>query len=295
MPLISVIIPFHNRLKWTIQAINSVFEQTIQDFELLLINDGSTEEFSLPPSLNFSNKIRYVTQENKGVSGSRNKGIDLSLGEYIAFLDSDDLYYPNKFELQVNFMIRNSEFVMSHTSYDRIDIKGNYLETINSGKFSGMVYPSIYKSCPIATPTVMIRRNFIVENNIRFDENIAIAEDLLVWAKIAKNSKILGIDIPLTKVRMHQTNASTDNQKKIKGSENFIFFGINKDSSLKPTFRKRIITKKYIKLSKLYALENDEINSIKYSEFAKKSSIMVWSFYKIKELLKYYFKKIGNY
>ncbi len=204
---ISVIIPFYNRVNWLAEAVESVLLQSYRDYEIILIDDGSTERIDGLINLKDS-RMKYHRQLNKGPSSARNKGIELAKGEYIAFLDSDDIYEYNKLQVQLEHMENNPDVIMSHTSYIAIDEKGNKLEFINSGQFSGHVYPVIAMTCPIATPTVMIRSEMI--NNLRFVESVNIGEDIIFWIQLAKKSEILGIDVPLTRVRRHN-NCNTDN------------------------------------------------------------------------------------
>lgn len=291
MPLVSVIIPFYNRIKWTVQAIDSVLNQTIQDFEIILVNDGSTRGIEGLDKILKHKKIKYVYQQNKGVASARNLGFSQSSGEFIAFLDSDDLFYPQKIEIQLKYMEQNPLVLMSHTSYDRVDQYGNFIETMHSGIFSGKLYPEIYFQCPIATPTVMLRKLLCVEKLLCFDERISVAEDLLFWAKIAQTSEILGIDEPLSKVRIHGSNAFYDKNKQITGFLNVIEYGIKQDSYLQPGENKIILSKCYGLISTIFLQESDLKNSLKYSQLSIKSSLLVWvktviNFQTIRQLIK---------
>ena len=173
MPQVSVIIPFHNRIKWVSEAVQSVLDQTYHDFEIILVDDGSTEP--LLPYLEIHDpRIKYIRQDNKGPSSARNHGINLSKGTFIAFLDSDDLFLPTKLERQIELMKKNPDVLFSHTSYERINTEGSFIEKVESGLFSGIVYPEpILSTCPIATPTVMIHREAL-KSDIRFDESLQI-------------------------------------------------------------------------------------------------------------------------
>lgn len=97
MSTVSVIIPFYNRVKWLREAVHSVFVQTYQDFEVILVDDGSSESLDELAELK-DERIRYVRQQNKGPSAARNAGLDLAHGRYIAFLDADDIFWPMKLE-----------------------------------------------------------------------------------------------------------------------------------------------------------------------------------------------------
>ncbi len=206
---ISVIIPFYNRIPTLLEAINSVLSQSYQNIEVLVIDDGSTDDLTPLKRLEDS-RLHYVYQEHKGASAARNLGISLSTGEYIAFLDSDDLFLPGKLEKQINYM-ETHKVNFSHTSYQRMDINGRPREIINSGLFSGNVFPRILASCGIATPTVMMKREVL--NNRRFKESIELAEDVCLWIDIAYSYPIGGIDEPLTRVRIGRSTSALNVDK----------------------------------------------------------------------------------
>lgn len=205
MPKISIIIPFHNRFAWLKEAIESVLNQTYQDFELILIDDGSDEDFSHYFPIN-NQKIRYFRQFNQGQSVARNLGISQATGEYVAFLDSDDIFLPNKLQIQLNFMEKNVDIGLSHTSYYKIDHYSNYQSIFESGEKNPDTYPEIMMVCFIAMSTVMVRKNVL--ENIKFNKKYIIGEDIIFWITIAQNHRISGINQPLSKIRMHGNNAS---------------------------------------------------------------------------------------
>jgi glycosyltransferase involved in cell wall biosynthesis len=119
-PLVSVIIPFYKGKEWLEEALDSVKQQTYKNLEIILINDGSNEDISYL----ISNDINYYEQNNKGVSSARNIGIGKSTGEFIAFLDSDDLWEKNKIQIQLNEMLKK-QYIWSHTNYVKFGEK-NY-------------------------------------------------------------------------------------------------------------------------------------------------------------------------
>ena len=226
MPEVSVIIPFFNQVDWTVEAVQSALNQSFQDFEIILVDDGSNEDLQPLMALQ-DERIQYVRQLHQGPSAARNHGLDLAEGEYIAFLDSDDLWVQDKLKIQVGCMDSNPQAALSHTSYKRMDINGNDLEIMSSGAFSGWVYPNIFLNCPIATPTVMLRRKSI--GDLRFEEKIIISEDILFWSKIAKTSEIIGIDRPLARVRIHGFNSALNLHAQITGYNNIIKYAIKKE------------------------------------------------------------------
>jgi glycosyltransferase involved in cell wall biosynthesis len=229
MPKVSVVIPFCNRIEWTKEAIQSVLSQTFQDFELLVVDDGSEIEYKKEIQ-ELDNRIVYLRQEKKGVSAARNLGIRQSSGEFIAFLDSDDSFLPEKFATQIRAMEEHDNILLSHTSYNQVDQEQKHLQIIHSGLFAGKVYPGVLALCPIATPTVMIRRAAF--ETLEFRENIRIAEDLLLWSQVSKRSAIIGIDITLTNVRIHGQNAAINSETQLEGLSNIVKYGLDQDPSI---------------------------------------------------------------
>lgn len=220
VPKVSVIIPFYNRFDKLSEALESVFSQTFRDFEIILVDDGSTGD--IRRHVDISNpKIHYLKQKNKGPASARNMGIKYAKGKYLAFLDSDDLFLPSKLEKQVELMDQNPKVILSHTSYIIFDNKTKKdIEVVNSGTFTGRVFPWIMSNCSIATPTVMLRKENL--HNLLFDESKKIGEDIIFWSEIAKNSKILGIQLPLSKVRRNENSASVNIKAQIEGFTNIL-------------------------------------------------------------------------
>jgi glycosyltransferase involved in cell wall biosynthesis len=201
---ISIIIPFFNRILVLLEAVKSVISQSYTNIEVLLIDDGSTDDLT-PLKAFKDSRIHYVYQEHQGASAARNLGISLSTGEYIAFLDSDDLFLPGKLEKQIDFM-ETHRLCFSHTSYQRMEMQGEPKEVVNSGRFSGKVFPRILSSCGIAASTVMIRREILKER--KFKETIELGEDVCLWIDISYHYTIGGIDEPLTKVRIGRSTSA---------------------------------------------------------------------------------------
>lgn len=219
---VSIIIPFFNRLDLLSKTINSVLMQTHNNWELLLINDGSTESLEpIEKQIINDKRIRLLHQSNTGVSAARNLGIREATGEYIAFLDSDDLWLPHKLEKQLNVMIKG-EYDISHTSYQRInedDIPGRL---IHSGDNKQNLFPQILSSCTIATPTVMIRSKILKEIENPFSLAFHIGEDVCLWIDLSYKYKLVGIDIPLTLVRIGNSTAAINIDKQLIGLSNII-------------------------------------------------------------------------
>ena len=203
---ISVIIPFYNRIPLVLEAIDSVLKQTYENFEIVLIDDGSTDDPTPVGKIASSDsRIRYFRKGHAGVSAARNFGISRSTGDFIAFLDSDDTFLSDKLEKQLSFM-KAHDLYFSHTSYTRVDSLGNPMRLMDTGGMSGMVFPRILASCIIATPTVMARRE--VFQRRRFNEEIEIGEDVCLWIDISCDYVIGGFRESLTNVRLGNTTSA---------------------------------------------------------------------------------------
>jgi glycosyltransferase involved in cell wall biosynthesis len=204
---ISVIIPFYSNKNWLEESIESVFNQTYKNFEIIIINDGSEEDISDFKS-KYSSQLIIINQKNKGAANARNHGIEISNGDYIAFLDSDDLWLPDKLEKQINFMEENN-FKWSHSDYLRFWDNIKHKEVLVKCNFEGNIIPKCLISNPIATPCVMIDKCLFLENKyFRFSEDKKIGEDSYLWQQIGEKFELGYLPDALTKVRIRGTNAA---------------------------------------------------------------------------------------
>lgn len=204
MPEVSVIIPFYRGIDWLREAIDSVLSQTFDDYEIIVVNDGSNEDTS-DFLKQYGEKIVYIKKENGGPSTARNVGIEAATGRYIAFLDSDDRWLKTKLEIQVEGM-KNSGAVWSYCGYRTFGIAQSVYYTMTSSK-----EPMIqrHNSPFIATPCVMVDRQYLIEHSdIRFNTNLRYGEDSFFWLMINADNPILAIPEILVEVRMRGGNAS---------------------------------------------------------------------------------------
>lgn len=216
--IVSVIIPFHNRIPFLIKCIESVLNQSHKNFEVLLVDDGTTDDLSSVRELiNKDERIRFFQQSHQGASVARNLGLKEANGDYVAFLDSDDLFVRDKLEIQLKYMVHNG-YEFCHTSYQKITVDELPLEVINSGVFAGSVFPRVLSSCGIATPTVMLRRNII--NGRRFIEDYLIGEDTCFWIDLASQYSLGGLEQPLSLVRVSPHSAVNNLEKQRLGLQN---------------------------------------------------------------------------
>ena len=157
-PLVSVIIPTYNRAHYVVEAVESVLAQTHKNIEIIVVDDGSTDgaEEILDP---YKDRIRYFYQENQGVSAARNLGIRNANGQYLAFLDSDDLWLPDKTELQLNFLKENDNYGFVFSNFLIFTDTENETEIANrSIPPSGYIFPQLFMGNFIGSPTMLMRR-----------------------------------------------------------------------------------------------------------------------------------------
>ena len=204
MPKVSVIIPTYNRAEYLPEAIDSVLNQAYQDFEIIVIDDGSTDN-TREALLPYMEKIRYMYQENKGISAARNAGIKISNGEYIAFLDSDDIWFPEKLEMQVDLLQNKLDtgVVFSDTySFDNFGKKSpNYFSNIKP--HSGNMFIHLFMENFIPNITVVARKSCFDIVGL-FNEDLTYSEDYDMWLRTSKHFNFGFIDKVLAKYRIHE-------------------------------------------------------------------------------------------
>jgi glycosyltransferase involved in cell wall biosynthesis len=183
VPTVSVIIPVYNRSTLIARAVNSVLAQDFKDYEIIVIDDGSTDE--TPKILStYKDKIKIITQKNRGVSAARNTGVSISLGKYLAFLDSDDMWLPEKLSTQINYFKSNPNTLICQTEeiWIRNGIRVNPKK--KHKKQSGMIFISSLHLCLVSPSAVMLKKELfnIFEG---FDESLPACEDYDLWLRIS--------------------------------------------------------------------------------------------------------------
>jgi glycosyltransferase involved in cell wall biosynthesis len=190
--LVSVIIPVYNRYEQLEEAVNSVLRQTIDDYEIIIVDDGSKDEriewFSV------SNGLKYYKIEHSGMPGFvRNRGFEIARGNYIAFLDSDDLWNIYKLEKQLKYLKENPEFRIVHTK--EIWIRNGKLlsQKKQKHKRAGDIFSDALKKCIVGPSTVLLE-SALFEEFGGFREDIEIAEDYELWLRVLSKHEIGYID-----------------------------------------------------------------------------------------------------
>jgi glycosyltransferase involved in cell wall biosynthesis len=194
-PEISVIISTYNRAAMVTEAVESVLAQEMTDFELIVVDDGSTDETEERLS-GFGSPLTYYQQENAGVSAARNRGLALSTAPLIAFLDSDDLWLPAKLRVQYNYMTEHPEVYICQTE----EVWWRNSRQVNPKKHhrkpSGDIFRRSLNLCLVSPSAVMMRRE-LFEKVGYFDEKLPAAEDYDMWLRVSVDHAVPLLPAPL--------------------------------------------------------------------------------------------------
>lgn len=245
IPTVSVIIPAYNSEKFICESIESVLKQTFKHYEIIIIDDGSNDNTKNKIE-RFKESINYLYQNNLGPSVARNSGLKVARGQYIAFLDADDIWLPNKLELQVEFLDRNPDIGL--VSCDALAFNEQNVLIASMSKernlYSGWVFERLLRENFLNTDNVLIRKQVFKDVGM-FNEVLKFCEDYDLWLRIANKYRIGYIDKILTKYRIHTSNRSGQNKKDV------IFTHLN-------------LMLKYLKESKISLLHKIYIISFAY-------------------------------
>jgi glycosyltransferase involved in cell wall biosynthesis len=239
-PFVSIILPTYNRADLIVDSIESVFAQSFSDYELIVVDDGSTDNTrKLLSAMAKSGELRYEHQENLGLSVARNRGIQLARGELITFLDSDDLYSSDKLQKQVDYLLQYPKAMFVHSWFSKFDEHAE-LGVRKTSWFVGDVYPDILLQWDVlmAVPCVMMRRSVLDEVD-GFDESLKWAEDLDLWRRIARKYAFHVISEALVKVRVHSSSTSSDKSQAAKPFGVALEKAFEDDPSLSIGFQKK--------------------------------------------------------
>jgi glycosyltransferase involved in cell wall biosynthesis len=194
-PLISIIIPTYNRSSLVLEAVDSVFKQTFPDFELIVVDDGSNDGTGKALA-SYKDRFIYRRQNNQGVSAARNHGLRQACGQWIAFLDSDDLWLPKKLETQMQFFSQNPEALICQTEEIWIRNGRRVNPQKKHQKWSGPIFAPSLRLCIVSPSAVMIKKDLFEQVGF-FDEGLPACEDYDLWLRISAQYPIYLIDQPL--------------------------------------------------------------------------------------------------
>ncbi len=215
MSLVSIIMPYFKKESYIEDSIKSILSQSYQHFEIILVDDEISDQSSkvLKNILKLDGRIKLiVNKKNLGAGQSRNEGIKIAKGEYIAFCDCDDLWKKLKLEIQLKFMKEsNAEF--SYTGYEIITDSGENIGYRKAEKI--LDFEKLRRSCDIGLSTVILSKNLLDNKNYEFAD-LKTKEDYVLWLKLAKNQiKLFGLNENLSYWRKSKNSLSSSTFQKL--------------------------------------------------------------------------------
>ncbi|HRH45599.1 MAG TPA: glycosyltransferase [Pyrinomonadaceae bacterium] len=204
--LVSIVIPCYNQAHFLGEAIESILNQTYQNFEIIVVNDGSTDNTS-QVAKSFP-KVEIIEQDNAGLAQSRNNGLERSNGEFIVFLDSDDKLFPNALEIGVKYLNNRPECAFVSGLCERISQEGNPLTTIQPIIDESDYYEALLRTNYIWAPSNPMYRRSIFEKISGYNTELSPAADYEIYLRIARQFPIYHHAHLITEYRQHQTSMS---------------------------------------------------------------------------------------
>lgn len=210
-PLVSVIMPAFNDENFITQSIKSVLDQDYKNLELIVFSDGSTDETNSIASRfeKLDRRVKLYTQDNQGVSVARNNAIKQASGEYIAFIDSDDVWCKNKISLQLNEFMKDPELGFVSTLALIIDKSNHFNGLITGIQLNGFVFDEILKNNGVPCGSTPLIKKEVINRVGYFDKSLKVCQDYDYWIRCAQHCKFKTINIPLVAYRRSKNRLST--------------------------------------------------------------------------------------
>ncbi len=227
MPTVDIITPAYNAAKFLPAAIESVIAQTFEDWRILLIDDGSTDDTEAvvaPFVQQLGPKLRYIKQPNGGLPAARNAAIRASTAEFLALLDADDLWLPSRLSDSLASFENDPQIGISYGFVSRVDQNGSVLDTFTNRQKhgEGWIAPFIYmRMVDLPCPTIMFRRQCIDDVGF-FDETLKATEDRDLWLRIALRYKVAVAPHLIAHYRTSPTSMTTDPYRMLSAQLQFI-------------------------------------------------------------------------
>jgi glycosyltransferase involved in cell wall biosynthesis len=247
-PTVSVVIPTRNRAHLVTRALRSVLNQSLADLEVIVVDDCSDDDTEACIRGLADRRIRYLRHaQKKGGGAARNAGIDVAKGAFIAFLDDDDEWLPEKLQRQVMALRRKPEVGMVYTGYHYVhSLNGSVLETVIPQK-RGRLYRDLLQCNCVGTTSSPMVRGECLERVGGFDPELRSCQDWDLWVRISRLYDIDFVHEPLLRIYVHDTRISHDIAAKIQGLERFVeknYLGMRKD--------KKSLSRHYVELGRMY-------------------------------------------
>lgn len=218
VPKVSIVIPTKNRANYVSLAVRSVLAQTFKDFEIIIVDAASIDNTEEVINGFDDERIRYIRQEtDRGVSASRNVGIESSKAEFVAFLDDDDLWMPSKLEKQLGLIEKRPSVGAVTTGFWVVNERGNIVR-FEIPSVKGKIFPAILRKNHVGNCSVVLARKECLEKVGVFDESLHAAEDYDLWIRLAKQYEFECVKEYLVLGRIHETSISSDRQRVLRAT-----------------------------------------------------------------------------
>lgn len=213
----SVVIPVYNKADTIRESINSVLAQTVKDFEIVVVNDGSTD--NIREVLSEYSDLKVVHQENGGVSVARNTGIDAAEGEFVCFLDADDLWFPNHLDelsLRIDENPDINYFITSHSVSHSDGSSYNSSDKLSFSNDDFIITDNLFKllntygDAIVHTNCICVKRSSLIKHSLRFEPGERLGEDTDMWYRIALKEKLL-LSQKITTMYRRENSTATRN------------------------------------------------------------------------------------
>ncbi len=302
MVKVSVIMSIYSEpIEWMKEAINSILNQTFTDFEFIIVNDKPSRKENIELLKAYQQKDKRIqvveNKQNIGLTKSLNKGLLLAKGTYIARMDADDFSYPTRFEKQVHFLDENKEYVVCGTNIEyfgenKIKLTREIIKVENIELKAQLIKNSCF-----AHPTVMIRKQILIDNQIKYNEDFIQAQDYKLWSDLSTLGRYYNIKEILLKYRVSDNQVSKKsstnqniNGNKIRTSCLSVYLDlqlieklVSKDADFKILFK----VKKELKLKKVSKLIYKNILFVSYLSIKKKTLILLLYYFFSLDFMKY--------
>jgi|WetSurMetagenome_2_1015567.scaffolds.fasta_scaffold114498_2 glycosyltransferase involved in cell wall biosynthesis len=260
MPQISVVIPAYNAARWIAETIESVLVQTFQDFEIIVVDDGSTDETA--EAVTKFKRVKCIHQENSGLSSARNTGIRAAMGEYIAFIDADDLWLHDKLDAQMT-RLKQTRFAWVYSDAFAFDGESHtplFIFSQMRKQHEGEVLQSLLLEDFIPMPTPILKRHIFDEVGFfTEDTKLHSAEDWDMWLRTAARYPVGFVKRPLAMYRVHPTSMIQSALPSVlyNANLNVIELAVSREPSRLANLKNRAVSRSSVRIGQMCVRRND--------------------------------------
>lgn len=215
-PKVSVVVPAYNAAEFLRETLEHALAQTYKNVEIIVVNDGSRDT-TADIAQSFGDPVRLVSTENRGVAKARNTGIEEATGEFLAFLDADDLWEPEKLALQVDAIDDDHRFVYTDSVTFGAENLANFNMSSNASLPSGDIRKALVQRNFVATSSVLVDRQIALDIG-GFNPDIPVCDDWDFWLRALALTRARSIEQPLLRYRVHPNSLGSNTEKRIRGS-----------------------------------------------------------------------------